>query len=133
MRDENLLNISSIETFYNEILDNDISQNVFPGTLPSTINDSWKDMAVVSCNTAIRDYNAYASGIVDVYLYAKPLSNGAKNVTVMSKMEKRLNEIIKEQAGLNPHYKIHREETRTDYDATRNLHVNIVRIFTLII
>lgn len=132
MRDNNLLNISSIETYFNEILDGDLSENVYPSTLPSTIPDSWKDMVVISCDTSLTDYNAYASGGVNIYLYAKPLSNGKKNVAVMSKMEKRLNEIIKEQALSNSRYKIHRLETREDYDSNRNLHVNIVRIFTLI-
>lgn len=133
MRDDNLLNISSIETYFNEILDGDLSENVYPSTLPSTIPDSWKDMVVISCDTSLTDYNAYASGGVNIYLYAKPLSNGKKNVAVMSKMEKRLNEIIKEQVSSNSRYRIHRSENREDYDAVRNLHVNIVRIWVLII
>lgn len=124
-------NISAVETFYNAILDGDISENVFPSTLPPKI-DSMNDMVVISCDTGINNYNAYAGGYVELWLYAKPMSSGKKNVALMSKMEKRLNEIIKEQAGKNPHYTITRDESRTDYDSARNLHVNIVRIYTLI-
>lgn len=129
----NEANISAVETFYNAILDGDISDNVYPSTLPAKIPDSWSDMAVISCDTGISNYNAYAAGYVEVWLYAKPMSSGKKNVSVMSKMEKRLNEIIKEYTNKDPHYKITRDEGRTDYDATRNLHVNIIRIYTLII
>lgn len=130
IRDE--ANISAIETFYNAILDGDISENVFPSTLPPKI-DSMNDMVVISCDTGINNYNAYAGGYVELWLYARPMSSGKKNVALMSKMEKRLNEIIQEQKSKNSHYCITREETRTDYDAVRNLHVNITRIYTLII
>ena len=51
----------------------------------------------------------------------------------MSRMENRLDEIIQEQQETNLHYRLFREETRTDYDSTKNMHVNIVRIHTTII
>lgn len=133
MRDINSLNISAIESFYNSILDGDISENVYPSTLPSTIPSTWQDMAVISCDTGISNNNAYGSGYVEVWLYAKPMSSGKKNVAVMSKMEKRLNEIIKEQQLKSSTYRLRRDESRTDYDSARNLHVNIIRIYTLIL
>lgn len=133
MRDINALNISAVESFYNSILDGDISENVYPSTLPSSIPDSWQDMAIISCDTGISNNNAYGSAYVEIWLYAKPMSNGKKNVAVMNKMEKRLNEIIKEQQLKNKFYRIRRDESRTDYDSNRNLHVNIIRIYTLIL
>lgn len=132
MIDINALNISAVETFYNSILDGNISENVYPSTLPSSIPDSWQDMAVISCDTGISNNNAYGSAYVEVWLYAKPMTTGKKNVAVMNKMEKKLNEIIREQQLKNKKYRIRRDESRTDYDSNRNLHVNIIRIYTLI-
>lgn len=125
--------ISSIETFYNSILDGDISENVYPSTLPPNRPDNWKDMAVISCDNGIKNKGAVNEGYVEIWLYAKPMANGKKNVAVMSRMENRLDEIIQEQQETNLHYRLFREETRTDYDSTKNMHVNIVRIHTTII
>ena len=50
--------ISSIETFYNSILDGDISENVYPSTLPPNRPDDWKDMAVISCDNGIKNKGA---------------------------------------------------------------------------
>ena len=54
--------ISSIETFYNSILDGDISENVYPSTLPPNRPEDWKDMAVISCDNGIKNKGAVNEG-----------------------------------------------------------------------
>lgn len=126
-------NISAIETFYDAILTGNISKNVFPATPPQTVPDSWKEMIVISCDTGISDYNAYAAGYVELWFYVKPMPSGKKNVAVMDSMEKKLDAIISETVQTNDHYRLTKSETRTDYDSVRNMHINIIRIYTLII
>lgn len=129
--DADLKNISKIETFFNTLLDNKVSNNTFFTDLPPTINQEWNDMVVVDCGNAISDMNAYGSGNVLIWLYAKPMSTGAKNVKILSQMETRLNECI--SSNTDKHYKISRGETYSDYDEQRNLFVNIIVLKLVII
>lgn len=122
--DKDLMNISKIETFFNTLLDNKVSENTFFTELPPTISSSWKDMVVVDCGDSITDMDGYGKGTVMIFLYAKPLSNGAKNVSVLSSMEKKLNECIKNNTSKT--YIVNRGKTYTDYDEERNLHCNVV-------
>lgn len=129
--DKNLMNISKIETFFNQLLDEKVSSNTFFTDLPSTIKREWTDMVVVDCSTALSDMQAYMSGIVNVFLYAKPMSTGSKNVAKLSDMEKKLNECI--ASNTDAHYKISRSASYTDYDENRNLHCNIVQIQLIVL
>lgn len=129
--DENLLNISKIETFFNALLDNKVSDNTFFTDLPSAIKQEWNDMVVVDFPNTISDLNAYGSGKVLVWLYAKPKSNGTKNVPVLSRMEMSLNECLK--SCNDAHYKITKGGKYTDYDEQKNLHCNIVELNLIII
>lgn len=129
--DKNLMNISKIESFFNSMLGKKVSNNVFFTELPPTIKLEWNSMVVVDCANAIQDMNAYGIGIVNVFLYAKPLSSGKKNVATISKMENALNDCIANSTdGV---YKVRRLNTYTDYDANRKLHCNIVQIEIVII
>lgn len=120
------LNISKIETYLNSIIDNVVSENTYVGTLPDTIQTGWTDMCLIDAGTAINDLDAYGRGIVHILLYAKPLSDGSKNVSGMSKMETRLNEVIRSANSRT--YQINRRNTYTDYDAERKWHCNIVEL-----
>ena len=120
------LNISKIETYLNSIIDNVVSENTYVGTLPDTIQTGWTDMCLIDAGTAINDLDAYGSGIVHILLYAKPLSDGSKNVAVMSRLEMALNDVIKSQESHI--YHINRRNTYTDYDAERKWHCNIVEL-----
>lgn len=122
--DKNLINISKIETFFNDLLDDKVSKNTFFTDLPPTIKQEWNDMVVVDCANAISDLNGCGKGTVLIFLYAKPLSSGMKNVARMSSLEQRLNERI--AANDSKTYIINRANTYTDYDENRNLHCNIV-------
>lgn len=128
--DAELMNISKIETFFNDLLDNNVSENTFFSDLPKSINQKWKDMVVVDCDD-IRDLNAFGSGNVYVFLYAKTMSDGTKPVKTLSMLETNLNECIK--SNKDEHYKISRARSYSDFDEQRNLYVNVVILNLIII
>lgn len=120
------LNISKIETYLHSLIDNIVSNNTYVGTLPDTTQSDWEDMCLIDCSNAIVDLNAYGSAVVLIWLYARPLSSGAKNVAKMSLLETKLNEVIsKADSSI---YQINRRNTYTDYDTERRWHCNIVEI-----
>lgn len=120
------LNISQIESFLYGIIDNVVSENTFVGTLPSNIDSSWEDMVLIDCDGALMDYDAYGVGVVHIGLYAKPMTSGSKNVSVLARMEKSLNEIIRNnQTGT---YRISRKSAHSDYDNNRNWHFNEINL-----
>lgn len=125
---KNNLNISKIETFINELIDNKVSENTFFGALlnAESIKDEWEDMVMVEIPNGIRDMDAYGVGVVLVYLYARPLSSGRKNVAVMTKLEQRLNDVI--ASNEDKTYLLNRRMTFTDYDKDINWHCNIVEL-----
>lgn len=120
------LNISKIETYLNSIIDNVVSKNTYAGTLPDTIQSSWTDMCLIDCGHAIIDLNAYGQGTVLIWLYTKPRGDGAKNTALMSQMERKLNEVIKNAS--NSTYSINRRNVYSDYDTDRKWHCNIVEL-----
>ena len=124
--DRDLINISKIETYLHSIIDNIVSDNTYVGEPPETIKDAWQDMCVIDLSPNIKDYDAYGSGAVLVWLYARPLANGAKNVAKMSELETKLNEVIKN--ARNSTYRITRRATYSNYDSERKWHCNIVEL-----
>lgn len=129
--DKNKLNISAIETFFNDLLDEKVSSNTFFTTLPTSFGEKPNDMVLVDCANVIQDLNAYGSGTVLIWLYARPLSSGKKNVSVLSKMEKLLNEAI--ESNTNSSYTVTRLGEFADYDSDAQMHCNIVQIQLLIV
>lgn len=128
---KNNLNISNIETFlYGAIKDN-VSDNTFAGTFPDTIDSGWDDMCLIDCGSAISDLDALGGGVVLIWLYAKPLLDGTKNVGKMQQLEERLNGVI--ENTFNANYKINRRNTYADYDTNRKWHCNIVELNIVIV
>lgn len=124
--DRQHLNISKIESYLHSIIDNKVSNNTYVGTLPDTIKSEWTDMCLIDLSANIRDMDAYGAGVALVWLYARPLANGAKNVAKMSELESKLNEVI---ASANDSiYHINRRATYSDYDSERKWHCNIVEL-----
>jgi hypothetical protein len=120
------LNISKIESYLYSIIDNKVSANTYAGTLPDTIQSEWTDMCLIDLSAEIRDKDAYGVGAVLVWLYARPLANGAKNVAKMSELESKLNEVI--ESANDSIYHINRRATYSDYDGERKWHCNIVEL-----
>ena len=124
--DRNNLNISNIEMFLYSIFKNAVSNNTYVGTFPDTIQSSWQDMCLIDCGSAIADLDALGGGVVLIWLYAKPLSDGSKNVGKMQELEEKLNLAISNSFDKN--YRINRRNTYTDYDSDRKWHCNIVEL-----
>lgn len=132
--DSNNLNISKIETYLNSILDNKVSKNTYFGYLPdaSIIKASdWQDMVMIEMPNGIRDMDAYGQGTVLVWLYARPLGSGRKNVAKMSELEANLNDVITNVTSNE--YHIVRRLTFTDYDTNINWHCNVIELIITIV
>ena len=123
------INISKIETYLNSILDNTVSENTYFGYKPDEAiikSSTWQDMCIVDIPNGVHDYDAYGKGTVLVWLYAKPLDSGRKNVARMSQLETRLNAAIKNAD--DSIYHINRRLTYTTYDTAINWHCNVVEL-----
>lgn len=125
------LNISSIEIYFDRLLKNKLSPNVFYTSLPKAMKSSWNEMVLVDIAGAIDDLNAYGYGIVNVFLYTKSMSNGQKNVGKLKKLEDNLDTII--DGATDSHYSIQKFHTFSDYDERRDLFCNIVALRLLIV
>lgn len=126
----NNINISKIENYLYGIIRDVVSKQTYVGRLPDTLDSDWKDMCLIDCGAAIADYDAFGAGVVLIWLYAKPLSDGSKNVATMSQLEQKLNDVIAN--ANNSNYKINRRNTYTDYDNERKWHCNIVELNLMI-
>lgn len=131
--DKDKMNISSIETYLNSIFDNTISDNTIFGYMieKSTIPDNWNEMVMIEVPNGVADMDAYGQGTILVWLYARPLLSGKKNVAIMSTLEKRLNEVVKSSG--NSTYQISRRLTYTSYDTDIDWHCNVVELNILIV
>lgn len=128
---KNNLNISKIETYLYSIMDNVVSEHTYAGTLPDTIDSKWNDMCLIDCADSIRDMDAFGQGTFLVWLYARPRSNGTKNVAIMSELEDNLNRVIAKAS--NDSYAIQKGATFSDYDTVRQWHCNIIELNILIV
>lgn len=134
MRNDSI-NISTIETHLDRVLREKVCKNCCAGTLPSTLSEKERSYVVIECVNAIHDYAAYGNGIVNIYLYAKPIGNGAKNVAELSRLEESFNKALQEDAFDNDNYRVAREVAYTDsnYNSTYNMHFIIKAIRLTII
>ena len=117
------LNISNIENYLFTLFDNVVSNNTFIGTLPDTIDASWTDMVLIDFGTSINDLDAMGKCIVHIFLYAKPLANGSKNVRKLAEMEDKFNEVMLSQKDKT--YQLSHVYDDSDYDKDRKWHFNI--------
>ena len=127
--DSNKINISKIETFLNEKIDNVVSKNTFVGSkVPdkTAIPSDWKDMVLIDIPNGVRDFDAFGQGTVLVSLFARPMESGRKNVAVLSRMEESLNEVIK--SNTDKTYTLSRRLTYTGYDSDIDWHFNTIEV-----
>ena len=127
--DSNKINISKIETFLYEKIDNVVGKNTFVGSkVPdkTAIPTDWNDIVLIDIPNGVRDFDAYGKGTVLVYLFARPQESGRKNVAVLSKMEASLNEVI--NTSSNDTYLLKRRLTFTGYDMNIDWHYNVIEI-----
>ena len=127
--DSNKINISKIETFLNEKIDNVVSKNTFVGSkVPdkTAIPADWKDIVLIDIPNGVRDFEAYGQGTVLVSLFARPMESRRKNVAVLSKMEESLNQVIK--SNTDKTYTLSRRLTYTGYDSDIDWHFNTIEV-----
>lgn len=127
--DSNKINISKIETFLYEKIDNVVGKNTFVGSkVPdkTAIPTDWNDIVLIDIPNGVRDFDAYGKGTVLIYLFARPQESGRKNVAVLSKMEASLNEVI--NTSSNDTYLLKRRLTFTGYDMNIDWHYNVIEI-----
>lgn len=117
------LNISNIENYLFTLFDNVVSNNTYIGTLPDTVDASWTDMVLIDFGTSINDLDAMGRCIVHIFLYAKPLANGSKNVRKLAEMEDKFNEVMLSQRDKT--YQLSHVYDDSDYDKDRKWHFNI--------
>jgi hypothetical protein len=132
--DNNKINISKIETFLYEKIDNVVSTNTFVGSkVPdkTAIPIDWNDIVLIDIPNGVRDFDAYGKGTALVYLFARPQESGRKNVAILSKMEARLNEVI--NTSSNDTYLLKRRLTFTGYDMNIDWHYNVIEIVLTIV
>ena len=119
--------IAYIENFFSILLTNaGISDNVFVGTLPPTTDSEWDDMVCVEVQKMV-DYNAYSTGSVLIYLYARPTGTPArKNVSLLNDMEKALSAAI--EGSADKYYSFYEQWRDNGYDDDRNFHYNVISL-----
>ena len=118
---------SKVENFFSMMLTKaKISDNLFIGNMPATVESDWKDLVLVDV-LSINDYGAYAKGSANVFLYAKSIdSHGTKPVATLYKMELALDKVIK--SCNDRHYSIDVNFRDADYDQNRNYYYNVINI-----
>lgn len=118
---------SRTENFFSMLLTKaGISDNLFIGNMPATVDSSWKDMVLVDV-LSIKDYGAYAKGSANIFLYAKSVdSHGTKPVKKLYKMETALDKAI--ESCNDAHYVVDVNFRDADYDQNRNYYYNVINI-----
>lgn len=122
------INISRVETYLNSIFDNQVSNNTFFGYIPQkeVVESSWEDFVAIEIPRGIEDHDAFGEGTIIVWLYARPLVSGRKNVAKFDELEVKLNEVLR--TASNETYTLSRIATYTDYDNELNWHCNAIEI-----
>ena len=127
-------NISEIETYLNEILDNKVSNNTFFTTYPDIAYvqaSDWKDMIVVDIPSGIKDMDAMGKGNILIGLYARPLESGRKNVAKMAELEDKLNAVLENAS--NSRYMLIKSDAHATFDVDINWHCNVVELSLLVV
>ena len=110
-------------------MDGVISDNTFFTTIPdkATVQSSdWQDMVLIDMPSGISDMEAFGTGFVFVGLYARPLPSGKKNVSKMSELEMKLNEVL--ASAKSTDYVITRNDAHSTFDVDIDWHCNVVEL-----
>jgi len=118
---------SRIENFFSMLLTGaGISDNLFFGNLPAAMNSEWNDMVLVDV-LKVSDYDAYAQGTANVFLYAKSTDSlSRKPVKKLNAMEVALDKAI--DGAFDRNYSISVEWRDNDYDSSRDYYYDIVNV-----
>lgn len=119
--------LSHIENFFSMALTKaKISDNIFVGELPPTTGKEWEDFVNVDVGQQT-DYNAFSSGYVNIYLYARPKGTPLrKNVKRLDKMEAILDKMINDSCDKD--FIISELYRDSGYDSNRQFHYNMISV-----
>ena len=93
----------------------------------SQLQSYWEDMVLIDLGTEIEDKDAYADGLVDIALYARPIGDdNEKNVAVLDRLEKALNTVVNASAGAD--FQMSRARAHSDFDTNIFWHCNVVTL-----
>lgn len=123
-------NTSKVEEYLYGIINGVVSNHTFAGTLPSAIGNEWDDMVLIDCDLPMTDYGVYSSATVYIFLYARPMADGSKNVPKMAYLEDKICDVL--DSISDDHYSVDRISNGSDYDNSIAWHRNFV-YFNLII
>lgn len=123
--------LSRIENFFSMLLTKKgLSDNIIVGELPPTTSKDWDDFVNVDVGQQ-RDYNAYTTGYVNIYLYARPKGTPLrKDIKKLDKMEGVLDNIVK--TSNNENYSISVLYRDSGYDSNRQFHFNMISVSVLV-
>lgn len=122
--------ISEIENYLYLLFYGTVSKNIYIGSLPATLNTDEEDMVLIDCGMPVNDKGGFGKGVVNVFLYVKPLERGRKNVKRMLEMENAFQEIVKGQRS--EYYWLTQLYSQSDYDSTYSMHYNIYALNLII-
>lgn len=122
---------SRTENFFSMLLTKaGISDNLFIGNMPATVDSSWKDILLVDV-LSMTDHGSYAKGNANIFLYAKAIdSHGTKPVKRLYAMELALYKAI--ESANDPHYVIQVNYRDADYDPNRNYYYNVINVNVIV-
>lgn len=119
-------NISQIiDHLYNVLVEAKVSNHIYYGSMPATLPAKLKDCVLIDVGSSIADYDAYESGILNVYLYVKPNNNGMLNAKRLNEMETVLRDLIDSDKADTENYTFFRLYKQLDYDTVYNMHFAI--------
>lgn len=119
--------VSRIENYLSMLLTKaGISENLFIGNMPATMSSGWSDMVLIDVLQS-KDYDAYAEGTANIFLYAKALDSlSRKPMRKLDMMEQALQDAL--DSANDKHYVVSVNWRDSDYDENRNYYYNVVNI-----
>lgn len=124
--------VSRFEDFMTRLLSKPrFTKKLSVTTLPAIVAEECTDMVLIKI-ASIKDYGAYANGLLNIYLYAKATDNeSTKPIKQLDKMEAALERAI--SGARDPHYVLdYRDRSGATYDANRNYYCNIISFNVII-
>lgn len=120
-----LKRVSLVENFLSMFLTKaNISKNIFFGSLPAILNDTWEDMILVDL-LPLTDYDAYAQGMVNIFLYARTEDTmNIKPIWKLDEMERMLDEAVGNSHDRN--YVLSANWRDQGYDVNRGYYYDFV-------
>lgn len=123
--------ISRIENFFSMLLtQGKVSDNIYIGELPPTTDAKMNDFVLIDVGKQTSE-DAYATGYVNVYLYARPTDTTLKkNIKKLYAMENLFDAaLLKSEDSTYVVSELYRD---SGYDTTRQFHYNMIGLTVVV-